>query len=146
MCLYWATYSEILAKQGAIMKRQQGFTLVEVMVAVAVLGILAAIAYPSYTAYVAKGNRAEAQAYMLDLAQAQSQFLADNRAYAAATGDLGVAAPAGLSGKYTFAVAASSGPPPSYTITATPVAGSRQAADGTLTLNSSGARSPAHKW
>ncbi|MFD1892661.1 type IV pilin protein [Ottowia beijingensis] len=50
-------------------KRQRGFTLIELMITVAVIGILAAIAYPSYAEYVRRGHRAEARAGMLQAAQ-----------------------------------------------------------------------------
>ena len=51
------------------MKRHRGFTLIELMITVAVIGILAAIAYPSYAEYVRRGHRAEARAGLLQAAQ-----------------------------------------------------------------------------
>ena len=62
--------------------KQNGFTLIELMVTVAIVGILAAVAYPSYTSHVQKGARRAAQAQMLDIANRQQQFLLGSRAYA----------------------------------------------------------------
>ena len=62
--------------------RQQGFTLIELMIAVAVVGILAGIAWPSYKYYVMRANRSAAQQFMLDIANREEQFMLDARSYA----------------------------------------------------------------
>ncbi|MQK16898.1 prepilin-type N-terminal cleavage/methylation domain-containing protein, partial [Escherichia coli] len=59
-------------------KAQRGFTLIELMVAVAIISILAAIAYPSYREYVNRGNRSEGQALLSDAAAAQERYYAQN--------------------------------------------------------------------
>ena len=62
-------------------RSNDGFTLIELMITVAIVGILAAIAYPSYTNYVAKANRADAKAQLLKAAQYMQRFYSANDRY-----------------------------------------------------------------
>lgn len=123
----------------------RGFTLIEMMVTVVVIGVLTAIAYPSYAAYLIKGNRSAVQSHMLSLALAESQYLADTRGYTTSPTAL-LPTPTAVSNWYTLDIAVVAGPPTTFTITATPIAGSKQAADGALTLDSAGAKLPSGKW
>jgi type IV pilus assembly protein PilE len=63
-------------------KKTVGFTLIEVLITVAILGVLAAIVYPSYTSFVNKSNRTEGQRELMRLANLQEQYFIDNRTYA----------------------------------------------------------------
>ncbi|SEI38134.1 type IV pilus assembly protein PilE [Azotobacter beijerinckii] len=128
------------------LKKKRGFTLIELMIAVAIVAILAAIAYPSYQQYVIRGNRAAAQAQMMDIASRQQQFLLANRAYASKTAleSSGYSLPSDVAARYTYDVTLGTGALPSFVITFT--ATGAQEDDGVLTLNSAGVKTPSGKW
>jgi type IV pilus assembly protein PilE len=68
------------------MRRHAGFTLIEVMIVVAIIGILAAVAYPAYTDYIRRGKIAEAIGTLADTRAKMEQYFLDNRTYAGADG------------------------------------------------------------
>ena len=128
-------------------RKARGFSLIELMVAVVIASILAAVAYPSYQSYLKRGRRAAAQAHLMDIAQKEQEYLLDARTYASDYTTLNISTPTSVSSYYTISapVLGTSGPP-SFTLTATPIVGGAQAGDPVLTLDSTGARTPASVW
>lgn len=126
--------------------RQGGFTLIELMITTAIVAILAAVAYPSYTRYIVRSNRTAAQAQMMDIANRQQQFLLANRAYAskATLEASGYSLPTNVSNKYGYTITVGASTVPAFTVTFTGTG--TQAEDGALTLNSEGVKTPAAKW
>lgn len=123
----------------------RGFSLIEVMIVVVIIGILASIAYPSYREYVLRGNRTEGQALLSEAAAAQERYYAQNNQYITATSDL---AELGLrsstasgitseTGKYTLS-AASNADDGGYTLTA--IQAFNDTDCGNLTLDGKGQR------
>jgi type IV pilus assembly protein PilE len=124
------------------MKKQRnshGFTLIELMITVAIVGILASIAYPSYTDFVIRSNRSEAQRELLRLANLQEQVFVDSRSYAADMTGLGAgtAAIETESGNYDISVSAQSATTFTLQATAKNIQ-SRDTACPTLTINELG--------
>ena len=123
----------------ALMK---GFTLLEVMIVVAIIGILAAIAYPSYDEYVKRGNRSEGMAQLNDIAARQERYYAQTHTYVSASADLdklGLTVSSSTvksaTGKYAVTVAKVDDDG-GYTLTATQSFGDAKC--GNLTLNALG--------
>lgn len=123
-------------------RRHAGFTLVELMIVVVIVGILTSIAYPGYLDYTRRAKRAEAKALLSDITARQERFYFDNNTYTTTMTQLGFPAGAVSSaeGRYTAAVAAmNANIATGYIITATLAAGSDPKC-GNLTLDSSGAK------
>jgi type IV pilus assembly protein PilE len=99
-------------------KLQTGFTLVELIIVVAIISILASIAIPAYNGYIETSKRSDAQASLMALAIAQEKYRATNPSYTTVIGDLNGVSSASESGYYTLAVTAASGA--TFTATATP--------------------------
>lgn len=130
-------------------RRFKGFTLVELMISVAIVAILAGIAYPTYTNYVTRSSREGAKSELVQFASLQEKIYLNSSAYAVSItgayngrsdGGLGVTSGKTSDNKYTLSISPSSGSTQTYTITATPVAATSQANDGNLTISSDGSR------
>lgn len=128
---------------------QQGFTLLELMIVIGIIGILAAIAIPSYENSIVKSNRKAMTGCMLEAAQFMERFYTTNLRYDQTTGGTAVALPAlgcatDLSASYTLALAPAPGVT-TYTIQATPI-GRQLGKDtlcGVLTIDQTGAKTEA---
>lgn len=128
-------------------KPNKGFTLIELMITVAIIGILASIALPSYQQYVRKGKRADVQAFMSEIAVKQQHYLVDRRAYAISitdaltSGGLGMTIPANVAPNYAVTMTADNITNPiTFTISAVPQNTQASETCGTLTLDQTGVK------
>lgn len=130
------------SRKGAAQGGVSGFTLVELLITVAILGILAGIAYPSYLKYTARGNRSAAESFMLEVASRQERYLVDARQYAPDLATLSMPVPVSVSRNYGVTIINVTTTPPAYQVQAVPVANqaTNDATCGTLTLSSNGAK------
>ena len=129
------------------MSRKEGFTLIELMITVAIIAIIAAFALPAYNDYVKRGKLQEATANLADMRVKLEQYFQDNRTYACSGP---AAVPASPAVKY-FSFACSSLSATTYTITATGgVAGDPSMTGFTYTIDQSNAKTttltPDSKW
>lgn len=140
--------------------RALGFTLIELMIAVAVVAILARLALAYYSSAQIKNRRAVAEAFLSTVAQQEQQYFIDNRDYARdsagppavsalGTPGLSTVKPSIVSDYYTITITAdtaANNPPPNFLATATPIAGTPQANDVTLSISNTGAKTPTKIW
>ena len=124
-------------------RKNKGFSLIELMVAVVIVGILAAVAIPNYQEYVKRGARTAGQNYLADLAQRQELRFQNSRTYSDTVSDFGDV-PADVSKRYGAAVITKVDPAAgtlgSFSITLSPLSTGLLAGDGDLVINSDGVR------
>jgi type IV pilus assembly protein PilE len=123
-----------------------GFSLIEVMVAVVIIGILTAVAVPSYNKYILRGHRVNATAILMETAQHMERYFSVNETFVGATllSDVSPKGADGAGERYTISFTATP-TATAWTLQAVPV--NRQTSDacGTLTLSSTGAQTPTTK-
>lgn len=121
------------------MKKQKGFTLIELMIVVSIIAVLAAIAYPSYQRYVVKSRRAAAAGCLQERAQNMERYYTTNLTYVGATL---LQCDAALQPFYAvgFQTAPSADSPRYYVLQAVPQGAQQNDSCGTLTIDAKGVR------
>jgi len=130
-------------------RQEKGFTLIELLIVVAIVGVLAVIAYPSYNNYVLESRRADAYTAILKVQLAQENWRVSNSTYSNSVSDIGVSSTS-EEGWYELKIEDAS--TTNYTVTAKAVTGKEQAGDTgctsiIMTVTTSGeAKTPTACW
>ncbi len=130
------------------MRKNYGFTLIELMIVVSVIALLGAISYPMYTRYVIKSKRAEAKTALLELSQFQETYRADNNRFSGSLSDLS-ASENTENGLYKLSIDFDATKPREYTLHAKAVEGKSQTSDEgctELSLDHRNKKLPADCW
>lgn len=122
-----------MISSSQLFRRHSGVTLVELVIALAIIGILSAIAYPNYQTYVIRSNRADAQKALLTYAQSQERYYIANNSYASNTQLPGSAIEVK---NYTLSVVSAS--QTAYVLKATPSTTGANKNDGFLQIDNTG--------
>lgn len=124
--------------------RSGGFTLIELIIVAVIVGILAAVAIPSYRTHILKANRAAAESFIMNVANKQEQYMLDARSYATTLAALGMTTPTEVAQNYgNPVITVSAGPPPGYTIRATPQGAQAGDPCGYVQIDQTGAKTAA---
>jgi len=127
-------------------RNERGFTLIDLIIAIAIVAILTRIALPSYQAYIVRASRQSAQSELVALANAQEKIFLNSNAYTAnvttaytgqSSGGLGVTSGNTKDNRYAITAEATA---TTFKLTATPATGTPQANDGVLTINEQSVR------
>ena len=126
------------------MKNHKGFTLIELMIAVAIIGILVAIALPNYQRYILKSHRSAAINAVMELASRQARYYTTNNTYTTSLVTLGYAAdpmPVASSTEHYYDLSVSAVNATSYTVSAAPSGGQTKDTCGTYSYTDLGIKS-----
>lgn len=131
-------------------KKHYGFNLIELLIVVTIVGILAAIAFPSYQNSVRKGNRTDGQSALLEALSSMEKYFYNENTYTTDLTKLGYSSATGAitaQGHYALSVAAATKNCPIATcVTLQATAINNQIPDGDLTLDTRGQKLPYDKW
>jgi len=125
-------------------RQQNGFTLIELMVVVAIIGVLAMIAYPSYQESVTKTRRADGMSLLTNIVNAEERYFTQNNTYTTDLTDLGYSTASDVESEKGFYKATASVCTGATITTCVNVVGTGQgpqASDGTLGLDTRGTKS-----
>ncbi len=132
-------HSKVRTKQF----RNEGFTLIEVMVVVVVVALLATIAITSYMSYTIRAKRSAAESFLMSVANKQEQYVLDARQYASSLATLNMTVPSDVDASYNITITNVGTTPPTYTVNAVPK--DAQAVNdtqcATVSINQAGAKS-----
>ncbi|MFK0573905.1 type IV pilin protein [Endozoicomonas sp.] len=137
--------------EGKPLKREKGFNLIELLIVLAIIGILTSIVYPGYSDYVIQSRRSEGIVRLLQVMQQQERYFTDELTYTADLSDLGYTTLTGgavesENGSYQITAAVCTGQTINQCVLLTATPQGVQAGDGDLTLDSQGNRTPAGFW
>jgi type IV pilus assembly protein PilE len=141
--------AEYLSKEAVVKpKHVRGFTLIELLIAVVIIGVISAVAFPSYKSYMVRAARLQAQSELLQLSSLQEKIYLNSNAYAfsvtagydgTSAGGLGRTSGTTNDGKYQLSLNITA-PSQTFVLTATPTTGGSQVGDGNISISESGQR------